>query len=148
MNQASVAPPELCERPASSDVPKSEPAVALHERRRLGERAPVQLDATVFRGAELRLTHTLDLSSTGCALRACADPLTGSVTLQLVSTGGELLRLQARFKRSFQGQMPTSSWIWTRSCARRGSTSSPRCHSCKQPMTERAISMLCDRAVI
>lgn len=103
MNQASVAPPELCERPASSDVPKSEPAVALHERRRLGERAPVQLDATVFRGAELRLTHTLDLSSTGCALRACADPLTGSVTLQLVSTGGELLRLQALFKRSFQG---------------------------------------------
>lgn len=74
-----------------------------HERRRLGERAPIQLDATVFRGAELRLTQTLDLSSTGCALRGCSDPLTGDVTLQLVSSAGELLRVQARFKRSFQG---------------------------------------------
>jgi len=96
MNQPSAAPAEVHEGPAAREVLDT-------ERRRLGERAPVLLDATVFRGAELRLTQTLDLSSTGCALRACADPLTGSVTLQLGSTAGELLRVQARFKRSFKG---------------------------------------------
>jgi len=94
MNQPSSAPAEIRVRPAS---------FAPNERRRLGERAPVLLDATVFRGAELRLTQTLDLSSTGCALRGCADPLAGNVTLQLASSAGELLRVQARFKRSFQG---------------------------------------------
>ncbi|HEY6725751.1 MAG TPA: PilZ domain-containing protein [Polyangiaceae bacterium] len=73
------------------------------ERRRLGERTPVVLDATVFRGADLRLTRTLDLSSTGCALEACADPLAGQVTLQLVSGSGEVLRVAARFRRSYQG---------------------------------------------
>lgn len=102
MNQPSSAPAEVRERP-SSRAPLPAPAMDPHERRRLGERAPIQLDATVFRGAELRLTQTLDLSSTGCALRGCSDPLTGDVTLQLVSSAGELLRVQARFKRSFQG---------------------------------------------
>ena len=104
MNQPSSAPAEVRERPASrAAVPDPGVAMVPHERRRLGERASVLLDATVFRGAELRLTQTLDLSSTGCALRGCADPLTGNVTLQLVSSAGELLRVQARFKRSFQG---------------------------------------------
>ncbi|HEU5074450.1 MAG TPA: PilZ domain-containing protein [Polyangiaceae bacterium] len=73
------------------------------ERRRLGERTPVVFDATVFRGSEIRLTRTLDLSSTGCALQGCADPLAGRVTLQLVASSGEVLRVQARFRRSFQG---------------------------------------------
>jgi hypothetical protein len=74
-----------------------------HERRRLGERTSVVLDATLFRGSELRLTRTLDLSSTGCAVQGSPDPLSGCVTLQLVSSAGELLRVQARFTRSFQG---------------------------------------------
>jgi len=104
MNQPNSAPAEVGEKPAArAPLPRTEPALGPHERRRLGERAPVQLDATVFRGAELRLTQTLDLSSTGCALRGCADPLAGKVTLQLASSAGELLRVQARFTRSFQG---------------------------------------------
>ena len=91
MDQPSSAPTEGHE--------KSPPG----ERRRLGERTSVVLDATLFRGSELRLTRTLDLSSTGCAVQASPDPLSGRVTLQLVSSAGELLRVQARFTRSFQG---------------------------------------------
>lgn len=72
-------------------------------RRRLGERATIALDVTIYRGADLRLTRTLDVSSTGCALQACADPLRGRVTLQLVDSSGERLRVAAYFKRSFQG---------------------------------------------
>lgn len=111
MNHPSPAPARVSERPkapASTPVPYPEaraevPQSPALERRRLGERTPVVLDATVFRGAELRLTRTLDLSSTGCALEACADPLAGRVTLQLVSGSGEVLRVEARFRRSFQG---------------------------------------------
>ena len=99
MNQPPSAPAPVSEK---LEAPASGRAIA-HERRRLGERAPVVLDATVFRGAELRLTRTLDLSSTGCALEACADPLAGRVTLQLVGSAGEVLRVQAQFRRSFQG---------------------------------------------
>jgi len=73
------------------------------QKRRLGERATIALDVTVFRGAELRLTRTLDLSSTGCALEASPDPLRGRVTLQLVDSSGERLRVVAYFRRSFEG---------------------------------------------
>lgn len=110
MNHSSPSPALVSERPQAlaSNAPSTTERVVLSEsplleRRRLGERAPVVLDATVFRGAELRLTRTLDLSSTGCALEACADPLAGRVTLQLVSGAGEVLRVEARFRRSFQG---------------------------------------------
>lgn len=110
MNHPSPAPQasERPQAPASNPGPRTDEHRALHEqpsldRRRLGERTPVVLDATVFRGAELRLTRTLDLSSTGCALEACADPLAGRVTLQLVSGSGELLRVEARFRRSLEG---------------------------------------------
>lgn len=111
MNHPSPAPSQVSERPpapASNAAPRTDARAAAHQsptldRRRLGERSPVVLDATVFRGAELRLTRTLDLSSTGCALEGCAEPLAGRVTLQLVSGAGELLRVEARFRRSFQG---------------------------------------------
>jgi len=45
----------------------------------------------------------LDLSSTGCALEASPDPLRGRVTLQLVDSSGERLRVAAHFRRSFEG---------------------------------------------
>lgn len=103
MNPSSSAPAEVGVQSRLSDSALDASPTAARERRRLGERTPVVLDATVFRGAELRLTRTVDLSSSGCALRASPDPLVGRVTLQLVSNSGELLRVQARFTRSFQG---------------------------------------------
>jgi hypothetical protein len=116
MNSSSPAPSPVSQRPPApasmSGPPGKRPTFSelrtgaegpSQDRRRLGERTPVVLDATVFRGAELRLTRTLDLSSTGCALESCADPLAGRVTLQLVSGAGEVLRVEARFRRSFQG---------------------------------------------
>lgn len=96
MNHPSFTSARVGREPPRDGVPAQ-------ERRRLGERSRVVLDATVLKGAELRLTRTLDLSSTGCALEGCADPLTGRVTLQLVSGAGEVLRAEARFRRSFQG---------------------------------------------
>ena len=103
MNQPSSVTPQELTSSSTSGYPAPPETYAIDERRRLGERASVALDATIFRGAELRLTRTLDLSSTGCALQGCAEPLSGRVTLQLVSNSGEVLRVQARFKRSFQG---------------------------------------------
>lgn len=110
MNQPSSSTAHVSHRsqapasnPLSADGGVRSESLSTHDRRRLGERAPIVLDATVFRGAELRLTRTVDLSSTGCALEACADPLAGRVTLQLVSSSGEVLRVQAHFRRSFQG---------------------------------------------
>ena len=107
MNHSSPAPASVSTRAQPPGANPLSPPTTENpdgpDRRRLGERSPIVLDATIYRDAELRLTRTLDLSSTGCAVQASPDPLAGLVTLQLVSTSGELLRVQARFRRSFQG---------------------------------------------
>ena len=112
MNPASPTPRDVHQQPGSNraawrgtgaPAPGSDPLPDLELRRRLGERATIALDVTVFRGAELRLTRTLDLSSTGCALEASPDPLRGRVTLQFVDSSGERLRVAAYFRRSFEG---------------------------------------------
>ena len=107
MNPASPAPrdvhPPASNRATWRSTEPLGPSELAEQRRRLGERATIALDATLFRGADLRLTRTLDLSSTGCALEASPDPLRGRVTLQLIDGSGERLRVAAYFRRSFQG---------------------------------------------